>query len=522
MARRAALIRVAAALTCVACSPSNEDSASTAPVAWTQVIPRPAEHETISGHFTLDSNTSISVPEGDAELERAGELLASVLRPSTGYAVPVVQGSGDASIRLSIAPELSDLGDEGYELRVDSDGVSIRAPKAAGVFYGAQTFRQLLPARVELGSAQRGPWRVAAGVFRDRPRFAWRGFMVDVARHFFTIADLKRYVDLAAYYKLNRFHVHLTDDQGWRIEIKAWPKLTEIGAATEVGGGPGGFYTQAELGELIAYAAERFVVVVPEIDVPGHCNAALVSVPELNCDGVAPEPYTGTSVGISSICIGSATTNQFVADVVKEIADITPGPYLHIGGDEALKTNETDYVSFMNMVQQTVEANGKTMVGWEETAKSGAGAGTISQHWRTAALAEQAAANGARVLMSPAWRAYLSMKYDLKSLPGKGTIWAGVVNVRTAYDWDPGAWNPSIAESQIEGLEAAVWTETLESVEDLDVMVFPRLVGDAELAWSPWQGHDADAYLERVGSHGPRLEAFGVGYFAAPDVPWSK
>lgn len=516
---RLGLVLAGLALACGA-EPDGAHPSAEPQAAWKNAIPRPLEAQVAEEAYTLGADTRISVPSGDAELERSAELLATVLRRSTGWEVPVVEGDPSAAIRLATTSALPELGEEGYELGVDASGVSIRAPGPAGAFYATQTLRQLLPARVEQPTLQPGRLRLATGVIRDRPRYAWRGLMVDVARHFFTIDELRRYVDVMAHYKLNRLHLHLTDDQGWRIQIDAWPALTQIGGSSEVGGGPGGFYTKVELAELTAYAAERQVVVVPEIDMPGHTRAALASVPELNCDGKAPSPYTGTSVGISSLCIGLPVTEQFVSDVIAEVAASTPGPWLHVGGDEAEQTSEPDYVAFMTMVQQKVAANGKALVGWEEVARSGAGSGSFVQHWRQAELAALAAANGASVILSPASRAYLDMKYDLQTPAGKGTFWAGLVDVETAYDWNPGDFIVSLPQSRIAGVEAAVWTETLSTAADLDVMVFPRLLGHAELAWSPWEGHDVDAYLERLGAHGPRLRALGIAYFPAPNVPW--
>jgi len=204
----------------------------------------------------------------------------------------------------------------------------------AGLFYGVQTLRQLLPAAVEYSAAFPRPMRLPAARVVDAPRFAWRGAMLDVARHFIEAAEVKRFVDLMALYKLNRLHLHLSDDQGWRLEIRSRPNLTRHGGSTEVGGGPGGFYTQEQYADLVRYAQERFVTIVPEIDMPGHTNAALASYPELNCNGVAPALYTGTEVGFSALCVESEATYRWIDDVVREIAALTPGAYFHIGGEE--------------------------------------------------------------------------------------------------------------------------------------------------------------------------------------------
>ena len=217
------------------------------------------------------------------------------------------------------------LGEEGYELTIAPDGVTITAAGPAGLFYGVQTLRQLLPPQIEQATAQAGPWTLPAGTIRDTPRFEWRGAMLDVARHFFGVADVKRYIDLLAYYKLNRLHLHLSDDQGWRIAINSWPNLAEYGGSTQVGGGAGGYYTQAEYADIVAYAQQRYIMIIPEIDLPGHTNAALASYAELNCNDVAPPLYTGTEVGFSSLCADKAITYTFVDDVMRELAALTPG-----------------------------------------------------------------------------------------------------------------------------------------------------------------------------------------------------
>jgi hexosaminidase len=355
------------------------------------------------------------------------------------------------------------------------------------------------------------------GVIRDYPRFAWRGAMLDVARHFFSVADVERYLDLMAYYKLNRLHLHLADDQGWRLEIASWPNLTTIGGSTEVGGGPGGYYTQADYAEIVAYAQARYIVIVPEIDMPGHTNAALASYPELNCDGQARELYTGTNVGFSSLCISQDITFEFVDDVVREIAALTPGPYFHIGGDEAAATSDADYRLFVERAQAIVQSHGKQMVGWEEIAQTQLLPTSIAQHWNSD-LALQAARQGAQVIMSPASRAYLDMKYD--STTSLGLDWAGTTDEQDAYTWDPATQVPGVNESDILGVEAPLWSETLQTLDDIEFMAFPRLLGYAEMGWSPADGRAWDEYRIRLGTHGPRLTALGVNFYAAPQIPW--
>jgi hexosaminidase len=415
----------------------------------------------------------------------------------------------------------SRLGPEGYELTVTRSGVTVKARTSAGLFAGAQTLRQLLPAKVESRSKQRGPWTVPAGKIVDQPRFAYRGAMLDVSRHFFTPAEVKTYIDQIALYKINYLHLHLADDQGWRIQIDGWPRLTEYGGSTEVGGGPGGYYTKAQFRDLASYAASRGVTLVPEIDLPGHTNAALASYAELNCDGVAPPLYTGTDVGFSSLCIDKDITYDFLRDVITQLAELTPGPYLHIGGDEAHSTTEPDFIKFFDRVFPLVQATGKTMSGWHEYLKATPPVPSVAQFWGTEPtndLVVEGAAAGNKIVMSPANKAYLDMKYDANT--PLGLSWAGFTEVDDAYDWNPGAYVEGVPESAVLGVEAPLWSETLEISDHIEFMAFPRLPAIAELGWSPWSTHDWASFRTRLAQQGPRWEAMGVDFYRSPLIPW--
>ncbi len=498
-------------------TPSKPDD-DTVATGGPALIPLPASQELTQEAFTLTAATRIGVESAAAEDQALGDYLARRLRPATGYALPVgVGGPGAGTIALTTEGGDPSLGEEGYELRVTPDAVSLVAYRPAGVFRGIQTLRQLLPAAIESASVQPGPWQIPLGTIRDAPRFAWRGVMLDVARHFFGVADVKRFIDLAAYYKLNRFHLHLTDDQGWRIMIESWPRLASYGGSTAVGGGPGGYYTRQQYAEIVAYAKSRYMVVVPEIDMPGHTNAALASYAELNCDGVAPPLYTGIAVGFSSLCTTKAITYTFVDDVIREVAALTDGPYLHVGGDET-SAGVGDYEGFIARVQEMVRAHGKRMVGWEDVARARLLGTSLAQHWHDAGLAAAAAAQGVPVVMSPASRAYLDMMYDASTPLGQN--WAGYISVQQAYTWDPVTQVAGLAEAGVAGVEAPLWTETLRTMADLEYMAFPRLPGYAELGWSPAAGRSWSEYRQRLAAHGPRLTAMGVHFYGAPDVPW--
>ncbi|MBQ1090659.1 beta-N-acetylhexosaminidase [Streptomyces sp. B93] len=487
-----------------------------------RVIPAPVSAEAGGSPYRVTDRTRIRV-DGPAEVRRIGDYLAGVLRPSTGYPLPVTKGGGADGIRLRLAK--GPYGAEGYRLDSGRGGVTVTAAKPAGLFHGVQTLRQLLPAAVERDTVQPGPWLVPGGTVQDSPRYGWRGAMLDVSRHFFTVDQVKRYIDQLALYKINKLHLHLSDDQGWRIAIDSWPRLATYGGSTQVGGGPGGFYTKDDYREIVRHAASRYLEVVPEIDMPGHTNAALASYAELNCDGVAPPLYTGTAVGFSSLCVDKEITYDFVDDVVRELAALTPGRYLHIGGDEAHSTSHEDYVRFMERVQPIVAGYGKTVVGWHQLTGATPAPGALAQYWgldgTAAAEKEQVAAaarNGTGLVLSPADRIYLDMKYDART--PLGLSWAGYVDVRRSYDWDPGAYLPGAPASAVRGVEAPLWSETLETSAHIEYMAFPRLPGVAELGWSPASTHDWDDYRSRLAAQGPRWEALGVDYYRAPEVPW--
>jgi hexosaminidase len=321
-----------------------------------------------------------------------------------------------------------------------------------------------------------------------------------------------------ALHKLNRLHLHLADDQGWRIEIKSWPNLAAHGGSTEVGGGSGGFYTQEQYAALVRYAADRFVTIVPEIDMPGHTNAALASYAELNCDGAARSLYTGIDVGFSALCVEKEITYRFIHDVVGEIAALTPGPYFHIGGDEVKTLKPEQYTAFVERVQGIVQSHGKRMIGWDEIAPAKLLPASIVQHWRPKTTPEEALAKGATVIMSVADRAYLDMKYDAGT--PIGLTWAGLIDVRTSYDWDPAAAAAGAPDGSLLGVEAPLWSETLANIRDVEFMAFPRLAALAEVGWTRQQDREWNDFRHRLGAQGPRWVALGLNFYRAPDIPW--
>jgi hexosaminidase len=487
----------------------------------TNLVPLPVSVAPATGTFALTTASGIYVEPGTPEMLAVGQYLADQLNAATGHTWPVASTTGvpcPGSLYLSATGDAS-LGAEGYQLDVSTQLVQLKAPQPAGVFHGVQTLRQLLPANFEGAGMQAGPWGIAAGTIRDYPRFARRGAMLDVARHFFSVSDVKKLIELAAYFKLNVFHLHLSDDQGFRIAINSWPKLTSVGGSSAVGGGAGGFYTQADYSALVAYAKARYISIVPEVDVPGHSNAALASYAELNCDGMAPPLRTDTAGGYSSLCVSSDTTSQFIADVVREIAAITPGGYIHLGGDEAKATSLADFNTFFNRAAPSVLAAGKHVIGWDALGQLDTlPAQAIVQYWIAPDSAKHAVSMGSKILMSPAAKAYLDMKYDTSTALGQN--WAGYITEQTGYDWDPATIVDGVGESNIAGVEAPLWTETLMTLADLEYMMFPRLAGYAEIGWSAASGRNWDEYKVRLGSFGPRFNAWNVNVYKSSAVPW--
>jgi len=453
------------------------------------VVPAPVLVVPGDGTFALNGAT-VSGP------------LAEYVSETLGLAV--VESGGDVQLALGSGPAPG-----GYSLEVLPTGIRLEADDTAGLFAAVQTLRQL---------AANGP--VPSVTIVDHPRFAYRGAMLDVARHFFAVADVKRYIDDVALLKINHLHLHLTDDQGWRLEILSRPELTARGATTQVGGGGGGFYTQQEYREIVAHAASRFVTVVPEIDMPGHTNAAIVAYPEL---GESPvEPYEGIEVGFSSLAIGRESTYEFVEDVLREVADLTPGPYLHIGGDESLSTTDEDFLAFVARVGAIAASFGRTVIGWHEMGRSRAlPPGTVGQYWSFTTPQEGAAEHtlsfveqGGRVIMSPADVAYLDMAYEPEA--ALGLVWAnGPTSLEQAYAWDPADIVPGVGETQLLGVEAPLWTETVRSIADAEYLAFPRLAAVAEIAWSPRDARQPFAeFVRRLGPLRTVWDATGIRHRA--------
>lgn len=485
------------------------------------LIPKPMKMVATKGGFALDEFTAIYTSE-NAGYEEVGKFLAEKIKGKTDLDVQVNVAeipNMETVIYINQSDSLELNAPEAYQIYITQDSVILNSNTAEGAFRGIQTIRQLIPETSSDSLAANAIWTIPTGKIIDNPQFEYRGSMLDVARHFFSVEDVKKYIDLLAYYKYNVLHLHLTDDQGWRIEIKSWPLLTEVGGSTEVGGEAGGFYTQEDYKDIVAYAAERHMVIVPEVDMPGHTNAASVSYPIFNGNGIKPELYEGTQVGKSTFATRKDTLYSFLDDVVGEISAITPGPYFHIGGDESHVTKKKDYIYFVERVEKIVMKHGKRMIGWDEIGQADVDSTSISQFWAGKKNAMSAVAKGMKIIMSPAKKAYLDMQYD--TLSKHGLHWAAYIPTDTAYVWTPETYEGVPLENVL-GIEAPLWSETISNIGELEYLAFPRAIGYSELSWSTPENRDWENYKVRLANQAPFLDRMNVKYYPSSLIDWKK
>ena len=501
------------------------------------VVPAPASIQAGSGaSFHVTAETSI---QGDAD---ASASLAALITARTGQAPGTTDSTASDPSPTSISLRIAEGGPaESYRLTADEASVVVTGADPAGLFYGVQTVGQLI-------ASGKDGWTIPAVTIEDAPRFRYRGVMLDVARHFHPVETVKAYVDRAAGLKFNALHLHLTDDQGWRLQLTSRPKLTELASGSAVGGDAGGFYTAADFREIVEYAASRHMIVVPEFDLPSHTHAVGLAYPELAEDPVLSEeitaaareagedlpvagtPYEGIAVGFSSLKVREETTYDFVADVFGELAALTPGPYLHLGGDEAHGTDPADYAEFVSRASEIVEDLGKIPIAWHEAGSAhGLADGTIGQYWGflrpTDGMDDKAlafVANGAQLILSPADAIYLDMK-PTADFP-LGLTWAnGPTSVERSYSWEPSSIVAGVKESDILGVEAPLWTETVRTLADIDALAFPRIASAAEAGWSPASGdlRTWKSFRTRVGALGPLWASLGIGFDPSDEIPWA-
>ena len=494
-------------------------------LAINNIIPKPLKVIPTNSGFGLDSGTVIYTNQTTKGFENVGKYLAEKIKHQINLDVPVNASAEESVSRMIFINQTDSLplgSPEAYELYIKNDSIILNAKNAAGAFRGIQTLRQLIPEKSNDTLSSKPMWVIPSGKILDEPNFSYRGAMLDVARHFFTVEEVKKYIDLLAYYKFNKFHMHLTDDQGWRIEIKSWPKLTEIGGASEVGGGEGGYYTQEDFMELVAYAADRHIEIIPEVDLPGHTNAASLSYPFLHdANGRAKTPRVRTDmlVGYSSFDVRKYTVYSFLDDVIGEIAAISPSKYFHIGGDETFATTKKDYLYFVERVEGIVEKHGKNVIGWNEISQAKISPNSVHQLWKEVHHSLEAVKNGSKIILSPGKKMYLDMKYDNDTK--LGLTWAGLIPVDTAYQWNPETYIKELDKEDILGIEAPLWSETISNSEELEYLAFPRVIGYSELGWSVQKNRNWEDYTKRVVGHQSFLEKEKVNYYPSSKIPWN-
>lgn len=497
-------------------------------VANYEVVPVPLEiNTTQQASFLLKSGVTVYYPAGNEKMQRNAEFLASYVKAQTGIELQVQAGEGGkGGIVLQLG--LANDNPEAYQLKVDANQVVISSPSEAGVFYGIQTLRKAVD--VAEGSNVELP----AVEIKDQPRFGYRGMMLDVGRHFFSMDEIKTYIDMMALHNINRFHWHLSEDQGWRIEIKKYPKLTEIGSMrkeTVIGhnsgkydGKPyGGFYTQEQAKEIVAYAAERYITVIPEIDLPGHMQAALAAYPELGCTGGPYEVWTQWGVSDNVLCAGNDQTIQFIKDVLAEIVEIFPSEYIHVGGDECPKvkwstcpkcqarikalglksdnkhTKEERLQSYViHEAEEFLNSKGRKMIGWDETLEGGLAPNATVMSWRGEAGGIEAAKQHHDVVMTPNTYLYFDY-YQSKDTETEPMAIGGYLPIERVYSYEPMPKSLSPEEQKyIVGVQANLWTEYIPDFKQVQYMVLPRMAALSESQWCAPEKKNYEAFLQRV------------------------
>ena len=510
------------------------------------IVPEPAKMQRHAGHFTLTPDT---VVVADAAAGDVGRLCQAALAPATGFPLDVVHNvPAGTCIIFQFDATLSDFGAEGYVLTVTPQQIVARAPQAAGLFYALQSLRQLLPPAIFQSEVVADvAWDVPSVTIEDTPRYQWRGAMLDVARHYMPKAFVLKFIDLLALHKLNILHWHLTEDQGWRIEIKKYPRLTEIGAwrketlmghlrnsdtMTFDGVRHGGFYTQDDVREIVAYAQARHVTVVPEIEMPGHAQAAIAAYPELGnlADPVEVRTYWGISKTIYNV---EPSTLAFLQDVLDEVLTLFPSTFIHIGGDEVPKeqwqesaaaqarmqelglANEAALQSyFIRQMDVFLTARGRRLIGWDEILEGGLAENATVMSWRGTEGGVAAAMAGHDVVMAPTKSTYLDY-YQSKDKANEPLAIGGYLPLDKVYAFEPLC--PGIDDEHahhVLGAQAQLWSEYIPTPEMMEYMAFPRLCALAEVVWSPAECKDYAGFLARLNAHVQRLDALNVHYRA--------
>ena len=505
------------------------------------IIPQPLKIEEMSGEFMLSPETKIKVSK---EWLEVGKYLQDCIKHERGYFLTLEESEntnfGTDAIFLTTVAENDTLGNEGYLLEINSERIIIRASKDAGIFYGIQTLKQLI-----FPSQQKEEgWIIPAVKIEDKPRFKWRGMMLDVGRHLYPVTFIKKFIDLLAMHKMNTFHWHLTEDQGWRIEIKKYPKLHQIGSQrtasqppedeNKLDGKPyGGFYTQKEIKEIVAYAASRFITVIPEIEMPGHSLSALASYPELGCSGGPYEVSPRWGVIKDVYCGGNEQVYTFLENVLKEVLELFPSPVIHIGGDEVpkdrwrdcpkcqtmikkqgLKDEDELQSYFIKRVEKFLIANGRQLIGWDEILEGGLAPNAKVMSWRGIEGGIKAALAGHDVVMSPTTHCYFDYYQSKSGDEPPGRYWKGAfLPLEKVYAFEPVPEELSKEQAlHILGTQGNIWTEFIPTGKHVEYMAFPRGTALSEVMWSASEVRDYQDFMLRLPIFLERLKKLNVNY----------
>jgi hexosaminidase len=510
------------------------------------IIPAPVSIQGFKGDFVISEKTRIILAPADDETKLAADFFANLVRNSTGMSLPVEEGKKPAKGSVFMTLDTAIENDEGYELTVTHKKVIVRGGSAAGLFYAVQTMRQIMPTELESPSiVERLVLTIPACEIKDEPRFGYRGMHLDVGRHMFPIAYIKRYIDMIALHKMNRFHWHLTEDQGWRIEISKYPNLTTTGAyrkETLVGHGGrkpfefdgkpyGGFYTKDEVKEIVEYARSKFITVIPEIEMPGHAMAALASYPELGCTGGPYEVQTRWGVFDDVYCAGKEETFSFLEDVLTEVMELFPSEYIHIGGDECPKTrwkkcplcqkrmkeeglkDEHELQSyFIKRIEKFVLSKGRKIIGWDEILEGGLAPEATVMSWRGTTGGIEAARQKHDVIMTP--YTYVYLDYYQCEPQGEPLAIGGYLPLEKVYLYNPVPEELTPEEQKyILGVQGNLWSEYLKTPDYMEYMAYPRMFAVAETGWTPNRLKDFEDFLTRIEVLKKRYDAIGINYF---------
>jgi hexosaminidase len=508
------------------------------------VIPRPVSVEVRDGLFRFTTETLV-IARDDAKAEATK--LIGYIAPAMGYRLNLVEDSQRVQniVRLEIeSPPRARLGEEGYELEVTAQSVTIRAARPAGLFYGIQTLRQLLPPPIfNKEKIETIKWSVPCVHIIDHPRFQWRGLLIDPARHFIATQDVERFIDAMAQHKFNRLQIHLTDDQGWRIEIKKYPQLTQIGAWMDFttirqGGGqtngsrPGGFYSQDDIRHLVRYAADRYVTIVPEIEMPAHTGAAIVSYPQI---GLYPEKLNILSpqkrwTANEGVLAPRPQMVAFMQDVLMEVMELFPSRHIHIGGDEAntthwaksdemkalkqrlgLKDEAELHSWFIRQMDEFLTDHGRCLVGWDEIIQGGLAPGAVVMSWRGQAGGIAAAQAGHDVVTAPTSHTYFDYYQGPKETEPRAI--GGLIPLEKVYTFEPVPGELSAAQAaHVLGGQGQLWGEYIADRKHREYMTYPRAAALSEVLWSPQEGRNYEQFASRLTEHLKRLDVMGVNY----------